>query len=91
MSAAPSPRPRPKPGAAQLDIKPTAPAEVKAVTVTSKRRRNPVVEFLGRTWDRHATHPQVGWDLAEECLATPDLLERIKAQHAADDSAQVSK
>jgi hypothetical protein len=86
----PSPRPRPK-----LDgtIKTSTPSERllgvsdKTPTPVKKRGRDRVVDFLDRKWDRYATHPQVGWSLASECLADPELLERLKAQHAVDDEA----
>jgi hypothetical protein len=88
----PSPRPRPKPTATTqktpserlLGVADNAP------TPARKRGRDRLVTFLDRTWDRYATHPQVGWELAQECLATPELLDLLRQQHTAED-AEVTK
>lgn len=81
----PSPRPRPKPAADNTVTSKPAFERLTGVEdkpVARKRGRAAVITFLDRVWDRNATSPQIGWELAHECLATPDLLERLKAQHA---------
>lgn len=90
----PSPRPRPRPAADNTVTSKPAFERLTGVedkAPARKRGRAAVVTFLDKVWDRAATHPQVGWEFAHECLATPDLLQRLKAQHAAEDAEQVSE
>ncbi len=83
----PSPRPRPRPNT----VTEKSPAErltgVADRPTPRKRGRDRIVEFLGRKWDREATHPQIGWTLAHECLATPEMLQRLRAQFELEDAA----
>jgi hypothetical protein len=92
----PSPTPRSKSATAGVTTQKTAAERLLGVaddrppTKPKKRGRDRVVEFLGFVWDRSASYPELGWALAHECLASPERLAELRAEHAAQD-ARVSE
>lgn len=87
----PSPSPRPKSTTAGTTTQKSPSERITGQLdkPTRKRGRPAVVTFLDRVWDRNATSPQIGWELATQLLADEGLLERMRKGHLTQPDPQV--